>query len=841
MTDTTDDTATFVPPANVAIRASAGAGKTFALTKRYLELLFKGVPPERILATTFTRKAAGEILARIVGRLAEAVLNPVARNQLAADLSLPTLGKEEIEKQLASLVDRLSRTKIGTLDRFFSVAARSLSLDLGLPAGWTVLDLSDDARLRELAVGDVLTEDTGKDLAQLSRLLSKGEVHRGIYRQIDELVTDLHEVLADTTKDAWDALPRSAELAVPELAAYLDAIEQFPLESWPVLFKARQKDIENARLGNWMDFVSKGLGKAVASGSPTYSRVAIPDGIQRAYEEVAQHASAVLRNRLVTQNRATHDLLLKYDRHYRDKQFRTGGIRFSDVTRVLADAVPLGMDVWTGGSAGIEHLLLDEFQDTSTLQWRVIAPLARRCAAAREGSFFCVGDPKQAIYRWRGGVAELFDVLGQDIAPLDWQNLVQSYRSSPVVIDVVNQVFGTLATNEVFANDPFLHGVATKWSERFQPHRAARTERPGYVRLVVGPEEDEDDEEESDILLRFTADEILHLHDQSPGATIGVLVRENRAVARMLSELRRLGLEASEEGGNPLTRSPAVSLILSFLDWLDHPGNSASLFHVTRSPLGDRLGLLPNSSLEKLSAIAQQWRRDFIELGYAETIRRLVDTLQPGLPRSSQSKLEQLLELAINYSSRSTLRPSDFVHYVEETKVDDPSTASLRVMTVHQAKGLEFDIVVLPELDKLLRGQPPRFVVGRENPTSPIDAICRYTNTDEQALLPEKFRKMFDDHRHAVLVESLCLLYVAMTRPIHALHMIIKPAKANEKKLPATFAGVVRAALARSIPAKETAVLFEAGDPNWSDRMSREEVPTLLPSVPLEKIRWKTS
>lgn len=824
---------------NVAIRASAGSGKTFALTKRYLELLFQGVPPERILATTFTRKAAGEILSRIVSRLAESSIDPIARDQLQKDLGLESLGQAEVETQFLHLVDRLSGAKIGTLDRFFSVAARGLSLDLGLPTGWNVLDSSEDTLLRSESVSDLLSGNSGKELAQLCRLLSKGEVHRQVYQQIDELVAELHEVHREASQQAWEALPRAAELSTPELESYLDTIERFPLSQSPQIAKARDNDIEAVREARWIDIVKKGLGPCVISGTLTYNRKPLPDGLVPAYEAICRHASAVLRNRLVVQNSATYQLLSKFDSHYRDKQFRSGGIRFSDVTALLARAISDDVSIWPNGPAGVEHLLLDEFQDTSTLQWRVIAPLARQCATAESGSFFCVGDPKQAIYRWRGGVAELFDALPKEVASLEWQNLVESYRSSPVVIDFVNRVFESLPSNPVFASDDFLRAVATRWSDRFHPHRSARREKPGYIRLLVAPEEEESGEDE-DLHFPFVAHEIASIRDRSPAASIGVLVRENRAVARMLGELRRLGMDASEEGGNPLSRHPAVSLLLSFFDWIDHPGSSASLFHVTRSPLGARLGLVPSTPENDREKIAYQWRRDLFERGYGETVRRLVDVLQPGLQSPAQDALEQLIELAIEYEEDASLRPSAFVRYVERTKVEDPSRSTIRVMTVHQSKGLEFDIVVLPELDKQLRGQNPRFVVGRKDPTSPIEAICRYTNQDEQQLLPENFRKMFEGHKEAVFIESLCILYVALTRAIHAVHMIISPGKSNEKKLPATFAGVIRGALCPKAPAKGETTLFELGDPDWSAKTLLDRTSVDTAAISLSPIRWSS-
>jgi len=107
----------------------------------------------------------------------------------------------------------------------------------------------------------------------------------------------------------------------------------------------------------------------------------------------------------------------------------------------------------------------------------------------------------------------------------------------------------------------------------------------------------------------------------------------------------------------------------------------------------------------------------------------------------------------------------------------------VRVMTIHQAKGLEFDIVVLPELESRLIGQPDSFVVHREKPVSPPDRICRYVNSDIQQLLPRKFQQMFEDATDRTVTESLCVLYVALTRAIHALHIVIAPSHENERTI----------------------------------------------------------
>ena len=115
------------------IRASAGTGKTFQLSNRYLGLMQAGAMPDQILATTFTRKAAGEILDRVVVRLAEAALNEPARRELAKWLSSPSLSQDRCHQLLQVLIRQLHRLKICTLDSFFAQLAGSFSLELGLP------------------------------------------------------------------------------------------------------------------------------------------------------------------------------------------------------------------------------------------------------------------------------------------------------------------------------------------------------------------------------------------------------------------------------------------------------------------------------------------------------------------------------------------------------------------------------------------------------------------------------------------------------------------------------------------------------------------------------------
>ena len=182
-------------PPHLLIRASAGTGKTFQLSNRFLGLLEKEIAPDQILATTFTRKAAQEILDRILERLAREALEantpplasrPKPQQQTLFDIEanievVPDTNTSTATQQqilLGRLMRQLHRIRVSTLDSFFGQIAGSCSLELGLPPGWRMLDELEDSVLRDEAIAHVLTNDQGNALKTLLPLLTKGDANR---------------------------------------------------------------------------------------------------------------------------------------------------------------------------------------------------------------------------------------------------------------------------------------------------------------------------------------------------------------------------------------------------------------------------------------------------------------------------------------------------------------------------------------------------------------------------------------------------------------------------------------------------------------------------------------
>jgi ATP-dependent helicase/nuclease subunit A len=798
---------------DTVIRASAGTGKTFQLSNRFISLAAHQSPDD-ILATTFTRKAAGEILDRVLVRLAEAALTPKKLVELAKHLAGAEIDRAKCLGMLRQMVRHLHRLRVSTLDSFFVQIAQSFSLELGLPPGWTIAEAIADQGLRAEAIRAVLQNESTQDVVRLMHLLTKGEAKRSVSQQIAQLVTALYGIYAESPAGAWKSLPRQKPLKDPELLAAIGALAAAPRPADKRYQKAIEGDLESARTDTWEPYLLKGLGAAVLGGTKTYYNKPIPAELIEAYRPLVGHAKAVLLGRIADQTEATRDLLERFDAAYQRLKASERSLRFDDVTRSLGEAAVAERmeEVIYRLDGQVAHLLLDEFQDTSALQWRVLRPLAQRVVRdGAERSFFCVGDVKQAIYGWRGGVAEIFEALDEEFGGLPSRALNESFRSSPVVIDCVNRVFEGIAGNTVLQKAP---AAAQKWSERFTPHTTARKELPGYCRMLTAPEAIEGEDQDV-VTLRHAAAEVARLHDQAPGKEIGVLVRRNAAVARLIFELRLLNIDASEEGGNPLTDSPAVQVILSLLTLADHPGDTAARFHVATSPLAEHVGLTDHADSPAAWHLAATICRRLMVEGYGPVVDGWARQLAAVCDRRDTSRLEQLVEMAFGYEDQATIRPRDFVDLVQQQKVEDPTSALVRVMTVHQAKGLQFGIVVLPELDVRIGGQPPEIVTGCPKPAARIDRVCRYVSQDLRAILPAEFQRMFAAHEERVVEESLCLLYVALTRAVHSLHLIIAPSKKNEKKIPYTFAGVVRAALTDGSPAGPNTVLYEHGLADW--------------------------
>jgi ATP-dependent helicase/nuclease subunit A len=381
-------------------------------------------------------------------------------------------------------------------------------------------------------------------------------------------------------------------------------------------------------------------------------------------------------------------------------------------------------------------------------------------------------------------------------------------------MEAVNRIFSQI-TNHTGLED--YTAASVKWSNEFPPHSTANEQMPGYVCFRTSPTmEGDSSEERKGPWFRWVAEQIRDLHHQTPGAEIGVLTRKNSTVARLVHELSLLNVPASEEGGTPPTDSPAVLTLLSLLHLTSHPACGVSRFHVAASPFGPVVGLTKWRDIKLATRVATTLRAMLMDQGYGRTLQWLSESVRSYCSSRDLLRLQQVVSQGWLFDATGSLNPCDFIRLLENSKFQKSEPAPVRVMTVHQSKGLEFDVVVLPEIDGSLF-QSPQAAFTTDTPGEPPDRVCVWSRKSLRPLLPESLQQAFDDTISRQVAESLCVFYVALTRAKHSMHLLAPPVSSD--KIPKTYAGLLMASLAGGNQAPPSTVLYETGDPEWYERV----------------------
>ena len=932
---------------NLLIKASAGSGKTYELSKRYINLLLAGAKPDSILATTFTRKAAGEIQDRILKRLGEGALSEGNAKKLSKELTEneTAYSEDDFRKLTIKVARSLDRLRVCTLDAFFMQLASGYAFELGLPPSWTIVEDVENDAILSAAIRQTFAQTDGKSAYELAKLLFKGETRKTIEKQVFDLTKDAFELVNESKADAWTALEKEIEPIDYDEDDCVAELENAELPRHKSVATARDELVGLLREKNWDKLVSRGLFRKVAKGDFNYYKP-IEGEFKDALLRVKNLVANRLERALAEQLKNIWFVVASVARHFDEEKAKEGAYRFDDLANKRAKFVSSGAppasalpDADRPGStrsteyrldAKTRSLLLDEFQDASVKQWKIIRPFAelivtpRNAGSAHENdpsSFFCVGDVKQAIYGWRGGVAEIFDAIKKEIPSVEEKSRSVNWRSCPTIIETVNKLFGksgdqsALRANDVFAelktdaadqtNSAIVKGV-DQWSKGFEEHivaeknqkfdgcwtlevapsydpissnlslaqlvegdivdattgepireidPVAQKELEGKLYALVGNRSDDDaendaptfgeDKRQRNVTLAYAARRVWELHRKYPNATIGVLLRSNDQLGEILRALKKLGVEASDEGGAPLVDAPSVGAILALLRLAAHPGDSVDAFCVANvKSLAERFKV-------KIDGVPTKLDPDRID---SETIRRVSAALRGAIEtkgfgrfvaeardlvksvcddKRQEERLDQLVEFAYGFQATSPSATLDaFVSAIENFKTQAPADVKVRVMTIHGSKGLQFDIVVLPELDgakSLADISRETFVAGRKSPLAPAEKIVKYVGADERQLLPSDFQKIFQDASRQAIKEALCLLYVAVTRPKRALVAIVAPPKPSKtQSAPKTsFANILRCGLPCAEPNEDKKfnpqVLYTAGTYDWNADLKDDE------------------
>ncbi len=811
------------------IEALAGSGKTRQLARRYLRVIASGANPRDVLATTFSRAAAGEIRDRVLRALAEAVLDEGERADLAGDV--PELAEAAAcSAALDRLIAELPWIRIGTIDSFFMRAAQAYGAELGLSPAWSILDEAREQDVLADAVRRMTAAMASSSLARALHATRRESTRIDVHGAIDHVRRAVYPVARWSDQEAWTWLaPRKGEDGAA-FAAAIDALGAYVTDK-KSLRRGIDGDLARARAGDLDGLLSSGIGPKLLDGALTYNRVELDDDLQEIYAPILEHVAAVLTNRAVEQAEGVWTLLDGFHEHWSQAKHDRALYGFDDVTWYLAmqnlleDTEELRYRL----DGTIEHLLVDEFQDTSLQQWSVLRPIVDEInQSTGDRSLFFVGDVKQSLYGFRGGEPALLANLSGQLGTPHVSRMDRSWRCSPAVLDAVNQVFGAVGASSKL-ND-CVDGAAARWQEAFSEHGAGYANQPGLAEIVVTGEDGSD---KAAAMVEAAATTVRRIHERAPAATIGVLVRggQRQQIQRIVHALRSdedMPILAAERRGNPLTDAPAVTLLLSALLLADHPGHSVAAFHVATSPLAAHLGM---ASMDDASSVAARLRRDCCDRGLSDMLAELAQVLAPSVPRRDRLRLWQLVTFAETTDEIATLRPADFVRRVESQRIADPVSSRVQVMTIHAAKGLEFDAVVLCDLQSPL-WLSPDLLLERDDPCAAPVRACVYQPSRLDRIIPELV-PMRRSTQERSIGEALCTLYVGMTRAKHALHMLIPP-RPKAKSYQQTYDGVLRESLELDASLEPGTIAWRSSpsDEDWYDQDAVEDLRSAPPDPP---------
>ncbi|WP_321402884.1 UvrD-helicase domain-containing protein [Maridesulfovibrio sp.] len=598
------------------VKASAGSGKTYELTARFLSLLAgaqeedsvpvckssqgKGYCWPEIMAVTFTNKAAAEMKERVIRSLKNRALD-IKGDGLGADWK-----PKDAKKQLIPILQRYNRLNIRTIDSLLNLLVRIFALELGLSPEFellfepqTLFEPNFNKFLAHCEEGDPLRKGLLDDAVD-SLVLKEEKQGFWLAEQMRMRLLSILTHIIDNPAERLTDQEEIAGLLQVEFDAFQKAVRDLSalIETDKLAASAHlKKYLEHAAKLDFMDLPKESTMVAKDSFEDCVNKKSkgdISSYHEKVYadlkqtHEIYRDKATILRGayalapfvRIVEEIRAD---IIEY-------QTRNGMLLSADLPKVASYVLQGGSalpDAFCRMGSRLHHLLVDEFQDTSLAQWQAMIPLAVECLS-KAGSLFYVGDVKQAIYSWRGGRSELFDEVGQDpelngLSDFTPANLDYNWRSLEHIIGFNNDFFDALAdydlaldlSEKLYPNGPeeqqieLAQRISHSFEEASQELPPGQDRTGGYVRLqrifASNASEIVDETRRNfDILM----EELLPRREYRD---ICVLVRSNGHAQLVCDWLVEKGIPVITENSLQLDRHPIVRQMVSLLKFLDYP------------------------------------------------------------------------------------------------------------------------------------------------------------------------------------------------------------------------------------------------------------------------------
>ncbi len=814
-------------------KSSAGSGKTFTLVKEYLSLIL--CDPQkfsRVLAITFTNKAATEMKERVISTLHNIIAAEQENSLIEIYKAKTKLSFEELKRQssivLALILHNYSEFSICTIDSFVHRIVRTFAYDLRIPAGFEVE--TDNKILIDKAI-DLLIEQLGSN-ELLTRILldfAENRITDESSWNIENSLKELSKILFQEDSLRYVEYLREMDMeilhAVAKKCTELNkTIENFVgTESGKILQLIRTENINpasfyqgNRGIYNYFkkiasgdfsvcDAPSKYVLDTIENGKWTASKVSeierasietVSGKIKTAFDSIQdfwsrEKADYYARN-LLRKNMFALSVLSEVEKLIHQISSEDKILHISEFGKRIAgivakESVPF---IYERLGEKYQHFLIDEFQDTSVLQWQNLLPLIEN-SLSYESFNMVVGDAKQAIYRFRSGEVEQFVQLPLiykkeqnpilDIREKTLQRnyheefLDTNYRSKKEIIDFNNEFFETIKA--VFPEN--LKKNYEKHEQKLDVNNIG-----GGVQISFLQKEDY-----RNITLEKTEEFVVSLlQDGFRLKDIAVLCRKNSesdAIARFLSQK---GYPIISSDSLLLKNSPVVIFMLAVFRWLHNPGDSIAassmVYYLIQQ---DRLSqtnfhdFLARYKADKSYLNTCFQKADIVICRHELMSRNLYDMTenlirQFSIDQSYDVYLQFFLDAVHDFMMKQNGSLSNFLLWWSEQEsslsVQTPeNTDAIHITTIHKSKGLEFPAVIYPFADSTagINHQDLRWVLWHDEKIPELEVALLPLQKDMEKT---RYADVYSEENEKVFMDLINMLYVAFTRAADRLYIL---------------------------------------------------------------------
>lgn len=809
--------------------ASAGSGKTYTLVKEYLRILLQSGTDDayrKILAITFTNKAVAEMKNRIILNLSDFSKEDPGDRALAlmkvlaqeTGLSVATI-QDKSRSIIKNIIHNYASFDISTIDRFTHKVIRAFAHDLNLSVSFDVsletdslLQEAVDAIISKAGENEVLTSllvdfsldktdndkswDVTYELFETGRLLidenNRNELHQFKDKTIEEFL-----FIKEKLKQSISILEQESK----EIANAIFA-----------LMESRGVDLKSFSAGHFPNHIGYIRDGALNSSHKKYFEP----------EDVRINKTAKDRELIEGMLGEILSLLHNAYKNYEKKNFYQAFLKNitplsllnsigQELERIQKEQNVLSISefnaiihkeiqnqpapfIYERLGERYRHFFIDEFQDTSQMQWNNLIPLIDNALSGEDltgdrGTLMIVGDPKQSIYRWRGGKAEQLIDLGKDHNPFsnpdrEILNLDTNYRSYSNVIGFNNEFFSFLSGE--FENEDY----KTMYAGSLQ---GINDKNGGYVNISFIPEIQQDDVEDvtkDTLYLEATLATIQKVLSNGFAYKDIVLLTRKRTPGVLLANyLTENGIPILSSETLLIENATEVKLIINLLRYLKSNENiEAKAYFLYFAANTQSIIAIHDFIAEGMAQPTEEHLENWLGLhginisfkncrkrSLYEAVETIVDAFVKE--KSNQSYVQYFLDLVLERDMRTQSGIADFLEYWDKngSKFSIPSPEgndAVRIMTIHKSKGLEFPVVIFPFAEEdYSRAPRSKMWLDLDDTTFEFQKALVDSNKDV-AQYGEKASELYAIKSQEELLDNINILYVALTRAEEQLHII---------------------------------------------------------------------